>query len=337
MFGIRSFLEGKTDTNITESLSKTTEMSLFLNAIKEHCLSLLSIDDSSYSIVIDEEELKKINLENLDRLFETISTNRKITSINEFTLNSESNVIKMSNNLEQNVDSYKSHSSCNSDVVFFITKEKIVIITKGKLLNDGHVFFTSEDIVEYNQKPTIEHLDQVLIAYESELHSDKSMIKSFFVDDVTINSNSFPKNTLVRDSKDLVATSLSKYLSKNMKEDFKYGKLYNRDNIIYTEDSFGSLVCLEIDCLGTVLNLDGKSTTQFSLNDENTRISQNIDSIKIFINHAIDSLKKTIKLFKIVIFDAREEVSDLSSFSSFPMSIKEADFAIYNSINLSNQ
>lgn len=109
-FGIRGFLKDK-DTNVLKSnLLKTTEMNLFIKAIKDKCQETLKYDKAPYMLSIKIDDLKTLNIENIDEMFKTIQLNRK-SSRNEFKINNQSNVISISYNLEFNPEHYKKNYS----------------------------------------------------------------------------------------------------------------------------------------------------------------------------------------------------------------------------------
>ena len=167
------------------------------------------------------------------------------------------------------------------------------------------------------------------------MKDDSSIMKTFFVDDVTINKNNLSRNTLIKMHLELMIINLSKYLSRNMKENFNYGKLHNRDNVIYTEDENGSLICLEINCLGSYLNSDGISVTNCANEKINTILNEHINLIKDFIEHIINEVKRNINFVKLVIFDARDNKQDFQ-FAQLHQ-IDKTNFSVFNSIKLENQ
>lgn len=197
------------------------------------------------------------------------------------------------------------------------------------------MFFTEEDVKTYNQKPSIKDIDSVLIKYNQDLQDDSSIMKTFFVDDVTLAKNNLAQNTLVKKHLELMNINLSKYLSRNMKEDFKYGKLYGRENIIYTEDDNGSLICLEINCLGSYLNSDGISVTNYVSERINSILNEHIHYIKDFIDYIINEAKRNIDFVRLVIFDARENKQDFE-FNQL-LKIDKTKFSVFNRVILENQ
>lgn len=332
-FNIRNFFSNKNKQEIESNLQKTTEMNILLKNIKINCKEIFQ-DDYSYVITIKEDDLKALNIENINNLFNTIKINKE--SSNEFKINSHLTVINTINNNELNESYYKIQTSQNNDIVYFITSEKIVIIAKGKRLDQEHLFFTEEEMIKYSMKPSVNELDKILSVYGKDLNNDKSKIKSFFIDDVTIQRNQFSKNTLKREHLDLMLISLSKFLSVTMKEDFICGKFFGRDNIIYTEDNEGKIVCIEINCFGEYLNLDGITTTKDSNDSMIKSLNEHISSIKSFIIETISELKKTVDLFKLVIFDASENFVELRVEEHFKK-INNTNFSVYSSIKLNNE
>ncbi|MCT7508506.1 hypothetical protein [Aliarcobacter cryaerophilus] len=333
-FGIRTFLETKNTNVLKSNLLKTPEMNLFIKTIDNKCKEILESNKAPYLISIKLDDLKTLNLDNIDEMFKTIQLNIK-SSKNEFKINNQASVISSNYNLDFTKEYYKRATERNAEIIFFITERGISLIKNGIELDDEHLFFTEEDFILYNQKPNINEIDSVLIKYNQDLKDDSSIMKTFFVDDVTINKNNLSRNTLIKMHLELMIINLSKYLSRNMKENFNYGKLHNRDNVIYTEDENGSLICLEINCLGSYLNSDGISVTNCANEKINTILNEHINLIKDFIEHIINEVKRNINFVKLVIFDARDNKQDFQ-FAQLHQ-IDKTNFSVFNSIKLENQ
>lgn len=330
---MRTFFRTVSKETVESNLSKTTEMNLFLKQVKKECATTFKKNESPYAIIISEDNLKTLDMGNISLMFQTISLNRQAS--NEFTINNYTVITKL-NNIDISDKYYYTQTKENTDIVLYLTKDKVILIKNGKYINEEHIFFTKEEYQEYDQKPTVDKLNEILEKYTEELKEDKSILKSFFVDDATIERNNFHKNTLVHNVVHIMAVNLARFLSKTMKEDFKCSKLLNRDNIIYTEDSTGSLVCLEVNSLGAHLQLDATSVKENNEKIETALLHKTINQIKDFISQIISELNKRIKLFKLVIFDARNECNDLPCLITNPINVNGTNLSMYDNLKIQN-
>ena len=134
-FGIRTFLETKNTNVLKSNLLKTPEMNLFIKTIDNKCKEILESNKAPYLISIKLDDLKTLNLDNIDEMFKTIQLNIK-SSKNEFKINNQASVISSNYNLDFTKEYYKRATERNAEIIFFITERGISLIKNGIELDD---------------------------------------------------------------------------------------------------------------------------------------------------------------------------------------------------------
>lgn len=274
-------------------------------------------------ILFKEDDIIKLRLENLGD-FNQLFSSDDFTYHQKLELNGSLNTISKER-VELIKDGNKarkeySEISKNNYVVFLLLKNNLNYFIKGDDESES-IFFSLEDLNRFNERKSINEINEVLTEYQISLEKNQNHYKKFFIELSHLKSlhtdlgstselKEFIKHNchLVRNKpENTFRDDLHNFLSFNLRvSQVKEFLLDNKKRLdIYLYDEFGEVYLVEVKWVGISVHQDGKkiATRGFEAKDITP------DAINQTLNYLdeLDKMKQNIVRAYLVVFDARKE------------------------------
>lgn len=274
-------------------LNRINKKNLFTIFIRENLLEKLAfkkVNENLYSIVL--KEIQHANMIEVDETFDI--------------LNSERIVFKDSPQVKRYLKAKSEEGYC----VFFFGNHGLDVFVKGECNTDINFFYSNEDVERFYEKGDISQIREVLKSYQNSCLRKQFEYSRFFVDKGTIDHYGFGKNTLVNKPEKLMRDHLRNYLAERIRHTFKIEielEATKREIDIYTEVD-GEFYFFEIKWLGKSVN---QQRDKISVSYTDSRARDGVKQTLEYIEELVEVMGINVKAGYLVIFDAREEKSEV--------------------------
>jgi len=274
-------------------------------------------------LLIKYDQLETLPVDYYELLQRTLDSNDSVLN-NYIIIDNKLNIISKTRDYRytNSSDAHKLYISLSDEYAVFLIQPhaRVSYFLRGESFTES-VFYTFEDYKKYEEKKSIDKIDDIFKEYrehlkvrsiygnfyvsKSHLHSLRSDIKSKQNEDVFLQNH---KHVLQNKPEDRFRENLRLFLGSKLRANF-LTKEYILENFkrldIYLLDENGiGLYLIEVKWVGVSVHQDGKKLgTEYSAKDINpAAVSQSVDYLKQLHNEG-----KPIMLGFLAVYDARKE------------------------------
>lgn len=270
---------------------------------------------SLFTIIIDEYNIKNLNIPNIIDNLKTIIT-ESLCVYNEIYVDNSFRIVKeeyVKYKDRNEVNRHFTELSENGYCVFFFGSEGVDIYVKGVHQLKVNIFYTPEDLLRFRERYHISDIKSIFELYQNRYLTKQYVYATFFAEKSTlarIDQSLTDRNILRNKPEKFMRDHLLDFLNNNTQHKFyKESELIasKRETDIYTEVD-GELYLFEVKWLGRCISDCGTKIT--SLNTH-AYARDGVKQTLEYMYELIEIMNHTLKCAYLIVFDARYQRTPL--------------------------